>query len=67
MRRSSSLFHPLLLHALSDGPKLPATDATRPPPFGPCAHDNAALSYLDLRYRSMISPFITVFSNLIIK
>jgi len=55
MSRSSSLFHPLLLHALSGGPKLPAADATRPPPLnfsspcGSCTHDNAALSHLDPR------------------
>ncbi|CAF0726477.1 unnamed protein product [Rotaria sordida] len=61
MNRSSSLFHPLPLHAIPGGPKPPGAGTTGPPPlnfsspFGPSLHDNAAaLRHLDpLGFRLM--------------
>ena len=62
MNRSSSLFHPLPLHALSGGPKPPGSGATGPPPlnfpspFGPSPHDNAALRHLDSLGLRLMNP-----------
>jgi hypothetical protein len=62
MNRSSSLFHPLPLHALSGGPKPPGAGSNGPPPlsfpspFGPSPHDNAALRHLDTLGLRLMNP-----------
>jgi hypothetical protein len=62
MNRSSSLFHPMPLHALSGGPKPPGTGASGPPPlnfsspFGPSPHDNGSLRHLDPLGLRLMNP-----------
>jgi hypothetical protein len=53
MNRNSPLFHPLPLHALAGGPKLPLGF---PSPFGPSPHDNAALRHLDPLSLRLMNP-----------
>ncbi|CAF3675846.1 unnamed protein product [Adineta steineri] len=63
MNRSSSLFHPLPLHALPGGPKPPGSGSSGPPPplnfpspFGSSPHDNAALRHLDPLGLRLMNP-----------
>jgi hypothetical protein len=62
MNRSSSLFHPLPLHALPGGPKPPGTGNSGPPPlnfsspFGPSPHDNLALRQFDPLGLRLMNP-----------